>query len=165
MENVSLYHGTWEDSYKKILEEKIIKNHNIDISEPTKVINKCLSNYGHKANLRSNAIFLSSDIVGMEIFDYAFVVNSKDLDIKKLYVANATISQKIYFSVMTKKSEKIIKKLVQDYESSLIGLEEYLEKENNVDFLEFLYLGNIPLDIAKVVDSNLVINAIFEEYA
>lgn len=24
MENVSLYHGTWEDSYKKILEEKML---------------------------------------------------------------------------------------------------------------------------------------------
>lgn len=165
MKNTLLYHGTWEDSYKRILEEKIIKNHNIDISEPTKIINECLNSYGDKVNLRDNAIFLSNDVAGMEIFDYAFVVNSKDLDVKKLYVANATISQEIYLSVMTKKPEKLIKKLVQNYENSLIKFKEFLRKENSIDFPEFLYLENISLDIAKVVDSNFVIDAVFEEYA
>ncbi len=160
-----LYHGTWEYTYEKILEEGEIKCFGTVASDTTKIINEILNEYGTEINLREGVIFLTDDIEGVEAYDYAFVLDINKLNIDLLYVADFHYSTKLYDYVMRGIEDKNeVKQIVKKYEDSYMDFNEYLQRKEDFIFPEFLYYGDIPLDIAKVVDSNLVINAIFEEY-
>lgn len=154
-----LYHGTWEYTYEKILEEGEIKCFGTVASDTTKIINEILNEYGTEINLREGAIFLTDDIEGVEAYDYAFVLDINKLNIDLLYVADFHYSTKLYDYVMRGIEDKNeVKQIVKKYEDSYMDFNEYLQRKEDFIFPEFLYYGDIPLDAIKVLSDNDIIN-------
>lgn len=106
---------------------------------------------------------MSKDIKDVISYEYGFVVDSKNLDMNYLYVADLYIFTKIYKCATNGKSEKI-QEFVKSYEDNFIIFEEYLKRKKDIAYPEFLYFKNIPLDIAKAITPEFIIEDIFEEY-
>lgn len=146
---MKLYHGTFEDNYKSILKDGEIRGYFLVKNEATELIDIYLDKYGETPNLRSNALFLSSAKEAIEAYDYAFVVDAKDLNTNLLYVGDFEIINELYLSIMDyKHSLRKIKMLVNSYENNFIAFNEYLDDKNRIKVPEFLYFGDISLDKA-----------------
>lgn len=157
-----LYYGTHEEKYRDILKKGIIESNYFN-NDKADIINKYLKLYGEKFTLRDKAISLSKDIKDVISCEYGFIVDSKNLDMNYLYVADLYVSTKIYKCATNGKSEKI-QKLVKSYEDNFITYEEYLKRKKDIPYPEFLYFKNISLDIAKAITPDFLIENIFEEY-
>jgi hypothetical protein len=162
MKELILYHGTFEQNYKKILNEGFIEN-NFYRSDATKSIDECLNYYGNEGNLRGGAIFLFDSTKYTGSYDNIFTVSTKDLNLNYLYIADFQTSTDIYDSLMRGKEDDV-KKFVKAYENSFMRFEEYLKKGENIITPEFLYFDKIPLDIVKVVSLDDIIDDVFKEY-
>ena len=145
MKNV-LYHGTYEDMYKKIIKEGLILNFTESYEETT-VINKVLNDYKN-SEVREGAIFLTDDKSLIEFYDYTIEIDIKKLNTNLLYVADNKFADNIFDSYYCQ-DKKRMDYFVREYLNSLIPFEEYkkIEKEYNKDhkFREFLYFDSIKL--------------------
>ena len=157
-----LYHGTYEKNYRDILKERIIKSNYYNNNE-TDIINEYLNSYGENLNLRDRAIFLFQDIKDAMSYEYGFVIDSKNLDIDYLYVADFYMATKIYDHITSGKLEKI-QEIVKSYEDNFMSCEEYLKRKKDIVYPEFLYFNDISLDITKTITPDFLIEDIFEEY-
>lgn len=144
----NLYHGTWEDNFKKIVIDGFISS-NSDMEETTELLNSLIKKY-HKnnENIRSGAVYLSKDNESTEIYDFAFKIPLANLNLNLLYVADNREMDNLLSAYNSGKSKEILSEIVQRYIESFVNFETYIKKEeeyNNLYFPEFLYFNDIDV--------------------
>lgn len=144
-----LWHGTYFDCKDNILKDKMLKCCN-KIGETTKELNDLFETH-IRVNPRKNCIYFSGDSESADGFDYAFKVDTCNLNTDKLFVGDYRLLDDVLCSM---DNDEIIK-LLQQYKDTLIRFDEYLNNTHNylnrdIWELEFLYFDNV-----KVTSKNL----------
>ena len=136
-----LYHGTYDDSYEKILEDKTIRC-DYEVLESTDIINQYLGGGRDCCN------FLSSDPRSTESYAYAFKIPIDKLNKNSLYVADNKLADEIYIEYHNGRSIEELEMAITEYNESFISFDEYMKNKTEYDknhFAEFLYFDDIAV--------------------
>ena len=139
-----LWHGTYSDCKDEILKDNMIKCFT-STNDTTQEVNELFeANIGY--NPRENCIYCSGDTESANGFDYAFKIDTNNLNTNKLFVGDYRLIDDVLCSF---DNDEIIK-LLQQYTDTLITFDEYLHNKHSyldrdVWELEFLYFDNIKV--------------------
>lgn len=135
-----LYHGTFDDSYEKIIKDELIK---CDIkSDTTDLIDAYLED-----NLREGCTFLCQDQESTHAYSEAFEIPVDSLDKDYLFVADNKIVDEMFSAIYSGKND-LIPELSSRYKDSFISYKEYMLIKKEYDkehFAEFLYFKDIKV--------------------
>lgn len=140
-----LWHGTYWDFKEDILKTKKLSCRG-EVGETTKEINDLFeTKLGF--NPRENCVYFSGDNESTYGFDCAFMVDTNNLNAKKLFVGDYQLIDEVLMS----DDDTEISKLLQKYSNTLIPFEDYLKNKHNylnrdIWELEFLYFDDIEID-------------------
>lgn len=141
-----LWHGTYFDSKDNILKDKMLKCGN-KVGETTKELNDLFeARIGF--NPRKNCIYFSGDTESTNAFDYAFKIDTNNLNTDKLFVGDYYLLDEVFLS----EDDTEITKLLQQYNDTLVKFEDYLKNTHNylnrdIWELEFLYFDDVKVTI------------------
>lgn len=141
-----LFHGTSRENFKKILEERKIKNSGIKVNKNTAILNKVLGKILEK-DIRKDAIYLVENKRKYRTYCKGFLIPFTDLDMSKLYIANIDIAHKIFEN---HENGKDVEDLVFKYADSIKKNTDCTEKDLGAN-KEFLYFGEIYVDESCIV--------------
>ena len=144
-----LYHGTYEQFYPLIKQEKVIRPYRNPCDATITLDNLINSKSNNK--IRGNCVYLSADKEAMDGFDYSFRISTSQIDVRRLYVANNYL---LDFILAYYNDAEVRDKYIQQYLDSFMAYSTYntlkyrLSKQRNY-LAEFLYYGSINLKKKK----------------
>lgn len=151
---MKLYHGTFEDSYVSIVKSGVIRC-DATTCDTTDLLNEIIEKYLGE-DLCKGCIFLSDNIEATDAYDYAFDVDTDNLNLSLLWVGDNRLKDDmliVYHSTMgSNRKNKRLKELVDAYYESFISFEDYLKNKEEYDskhYAEFLYFGDINVEITE----------------
>lgn len=143
-----LWHGTYEEYKDEIIKDGLIRCNRTD-STTEEYDDFFIKVLGYTP--RKNYVYFSGHTDCANAYDFAFKVNTRDLDTSKLFIGDYRILDDLMGTL--DENERAV--LVNKYKDTLISFDKYINNahgylERDVWELEFLYFGDV-----NVTEKNL----------